>query len=396
MERNLSYLHELWLVLNELAPWLLLGLFGAGLLHILAPPGLIHRQLGAGPGGVFRAVLVGVPMPLCSCGVIPAAAGLKKDGASDGATLGFLISTPQTGLDSVAVAASFLGWPFAIFKMGAALITGLIGGLFANSASADALPQAEPKPVERSWRELWHYAIHELFAALWFWLGIGVLSAALITTFVPLGSLGAVGDGIGAMLLMLVISLPLYVCATGSVPIAAALVAAGMPPGAAMVFLMAGPATNVATIGAVHRVLGTRALVIYLGTIIAGSIGAGLLFDSMLASAGAAGHHHAHVTWWSATCAVLLAVLLVTFAIRALHRRLRTPQGGLVLSVSGMTCGGCVAKVERALNEIGAESVSVDIGQARATVAGLSAEDAIRALDAVGFAAEETQSPKPS
>jgi hypothetical protein len=390
-----AYLQELWMILNELAPWLFLGLFGAGLLHVLVPPGLIHRHLGPGPGGVIRSVLVGVPLPLCSCGVIPAAAGLKKDGASDGATLGFLISTPQTGLDSVAVAASFLGWPFAVFKMVTALVTGVVGGLFADSAAANSAPPPESTRCERSWREIYRYAIWELFSALWFWLGIGVLVAAGISAFVPLDGLSAVGDGMGAMFLMLVISLPLYVCATGSVPIAAALVVAGMPAGAAMVFLMAGPATNVATIGAVYRILGKRALIVYLTTIIVGSIGAGLLFDSMLSiESNSVAHVHEAVSWWSASSAVLLGLLLLAFTGRAIRARFRIPQGDLTLKVSGMTCGGCAAKVQRILREQeGVDEAVVDAKSGQAQVAGtkLSAELLIAAIEAAGFGAETNE-----
>ena len=127
-------LEEIWNITLVLAPWLLLGTAIAGILHVLLPPGLIHRQL-RGRWGVLKAVVLGVPLPLCSCGVIPAGIGLKKDGASDGAAVGFLISTPQTGVDSILVSASFLGWPFALFKVGSAALTGLVGGALADAVA---------------------------------------------------------------------------------------------------------------------------------------------------------------------------------------------------------------------------------------------------------------------
>ena len=127
----MNFIHQAWQIVLELAPWLLLGLLLAGILHVLLPVGFVKRHLGSpGFASVLKAVAVGVPLPLCSCGVIPAALGLKKEGASNGAAVGFLISTPQTGVDSILVSATFLGWPFAIFKVISALLSGLMGGLW--------------------------------------------------------------------------------------------------------------------------------------------------------------------------------------------------------------------------------------------------------------------------
>lgn len=259
-------------VFMELAPWLLLAAVVAGLLHVLIPPNWFRRHL-TGRSGVFKAVLAGVPMPLCSCGVIPVGLGLKKEGASDGAVVGFLISTPQTGVDSILVAASLLGMPFALFKVAASMITGLIRGWLAN-----ATEESEQKPARlpdvsaaKEIGRLRAFIEHSLtlIRSIWAWIVVGVLVSALITSLVPEDSLANLAGfgGLPAMLITLLISLPLYVCATASVPIAAALVISGLPPGAALVFLMAGPATNVATIGAVYRTLGKRSLGIYLVTV---------------------------------------------------------------------------------------------------------------------------------
>ncbi|MFC1759780.1 permease [Planctomycetota bacterium] len=127
METVLELISDAWIVTSELAPWLLLGAILSGVLHLFLPQATIKKYLN-GRSGVLRAVIFGIPLPLCSCGVVPAGIGLKKDGASDGAAIGFLIATPQTGVDSIVASAGILGWPFALFKVVAALVTGVFGG----------------------------------------------------------------------------------------------------------------------------------------------------------------------------------------------------------------------------------------------------------------------------
>ena len=265
-----------WSILLELAPWLLLGMGVAGLLHVVLPAGLVQRQL-QGTGGVAKAVALGVPLPLCSCGVIPAGLGLKRDGASDGASVGFLISTPQTGVDSILVSASFLGWPFALFKVVTAGLTGLLGGWLTQAFGGERVEpdggSAGHGASAKGWREGVDHAVM-ILQSIWAWLVFGILASAAIQTWVPPSFFqqSLAWGGLATNMAVLAISLPLYVCATASVPIAAALVAGGMPPGAALIFLMAGPATNVATMGAVLRGFGARILGIYLATIILCSI----------------------------------------------------------------------------------------------------------------------------
>lgn len=363
-------LHHILTTFGELAPWLLLGAAVAGGLHVALPPQFLQRNL-RGRFAVLKAVALGVPLPLCSCGVIPVGLSLKKQGASDGATVGFLISTPQTGVDSILVSASMLGWPFALFKVLAALVTGLLGGMLTgpgSSASAQTL-DAQAAPPRRGLREGWHHGI-EMIRSVYGWILAGVLVSAFITTTVPENSLAASGqEGVVlGMLAALVVSVPLYVCATASVPIAAALVAAGLPPGAALVFLMAGPATNVATIGAVYRTLGARSLAIYLLTITGGSLVAGLAFDNLISVAplAAAGHDHSQA-WWQHAASILLGVLFLYFLAIDVRDRLRKGTDpdpgspGTVVAIDGMTCQGCAAKLERGLTampEIDAARVS--------------------------------------
>lgn len=324
-------LPAVWRILLELSPWLLVGAAIAGLLHWLLPADFVKRWM-QGAAGVWRGVLVGVPMPLCSCSVIPVGLGLKKQGASDGATVGFLISTPQTGVDSVLVTASMLGWPFALFKVAAATVTGLVGGWLTDAVSAPPkpsldLPILEPIPAPRTFRNAVEYALM-ILQMVWRWLLVGVLISAAIEVWLPpelFGSLAASSGGrLGAMLVALAVGIPLYVCATASVPIAAALVASGLPTGAALVFLMAGPATNVATIGAVYRILGGRVLAVYLGTIIVGSIGGGLLFEHLLPASTISSahiHHHEHFSWWNTVSAIVVVALCGYFALKELQNQ---------------------------------------------------------------------------
>ncbi len=375
MEAVRTIINEIWHLMLELSPWLMVGMFIAGLLHVLLPQGFVKRHFG-GKGflDVLKAVAVGVPMPLCSCGVIPAATGLKKDGASTGASIGFLISTPQTGVDSILVCATFLGWPFAIFKVASALVSGLIGGVLVNLFDKNDLPiesrakdnccscsaganlerlgscdipndvsqgkSNKDSRVKRQFgddktvfkmrkmgfknsndagvnkdscvnklREAFHFAFITLLRDIYRWLIIGVIIAAMISTFIKDDSLrGFAGtQGIFGMLAMLVISLPMYVCATASVPLAASLIAAGMSPGSALVFLMAGPTTNVATIGVILRTFGKITMTIYLATVVIFSIAFGLTFDWLL-SGIAIGHYHIHAL--PSTVNVIVAAIL--------------------------------------------------------------------------------------
>ncbi|MEE2776679.1 MAG: permease [Acidobacteriota bacterium] len=385
-----AYWISVWQVLLELAPWLLFGTAVAGALHVLLPPDFVARHL-RGRGGVAKAVILGVPMPLCSCGVIPAGLGLKRDGASDGAAIGFLVSTPQTGVDSIFVSASFLGLPFALFKLGSAAVTGLIAGWLTDGLGRTGEPVAETDPTAASEARGglvggWRHAV-EILRSIWKWLVFGVLVSAAISAFVPdeaLVGLSRYGT-VGAALAALVLSLPLYVCATASVPIAAALVGAGMPAGAALVFLMAGPASNVATIGAIFRGFGARVLAIYLGTIGVGSVLSAVVFDGVIGSTEVARDGgHEMVTWWAQASAIALVGLLGLFAFEDLRRLwVRPPSGAsdlLELGVEGMTCKNCVAHVESALAATdGVTAVAVDLESGRASVQGTADPALLRA-----------------
>ena len=398
-------LEALWNTLLALAPWLLVGAAAAGALHVVLPQNFLRRQL-AGRGGVVKAAAIGVPMPLCSCSVIPVGLSLRRQGASPGATVAFLISTPETGVDSISVSAGMLGWPFALFKVASAFAIGVVGGLLANRmtpAAADPAPLAPAPAAPPSAGPLARGLAHalEILRSVWRWLALGIVASAAIAYYLPDGGLerfGAYGNA-AAMVAALAISIPLYVCALASVPIAAALVGSGFPPGAALVFLIAGPATNVATIGAVYRALGRRTLAVYLATIIVGSVACGLLFEGLIPTdvRAAVGHvHHDAPHWWTAAAAVVLVALLGWFAVDDVRRLLRpktsSPRapadaGSVELAVEGMTCLNCVARLEQSLaRQPGVASAAVTLEPGRAVVHGaVSAEEVRRWIAQAGF-----------
>ncbi len=383
-----------WEVLLELAPWLLLGAAVAGLLHGLLPAGFIERHLH-GRGAVLRAVVFGVPMPLCSCGVIPAGLGLKQDGASDGAAIGFLVSTPQTGVDSILVSGALLGWPFALLKVGAAAVTGLVAGGLTERFGGPRVALSDARPAgEGTGGGLRAMLDHSLMLlqTIWRWVAFGVLASAAITAFIPADALPefAGESALLAMLGALAISVPLYVCATASVPIAAALVTAGMPLSAALVFLMAGPATNVATIGAIHRGFGRRITAIYLGTVVVGSMLLGWGMSWVLADRPM-GHVHEHGASLPAQiAAVALIGLTAWFAVTDVRRWWASRQptdGAMTLAVEGMTCNGCVRRLERVLGGLdGVDEANVSLEPGQAVVRGTMQREAVEgAIVGAGF-----------
>ena len=429
LEKLALFAENAWNVTLALAFWLLVGLLVAGLLHVFVPNDFIERHLGRKRGvlGVLNAVFLGVPMPLCSCGVIPAALGIKKQGAGDGAAMGFLISTPQTGIDSIMVSASMLGFPFALFKLASAFVLGVVGGIWAGlvgrksentKPSPAPLPSGEgeapetgaegarrPLGLVRAFREIFEFAVDDLLAMIWKWLVAGILVSAAISTWLPEGFFKdhlAGGGAITAMLITLAISLPMYVCATASVPIAAALVYSGMPPGAALVFLMAGPASNIATLGAVYKTFGLKKLMIYLSTITIGSMLGGYFFDSVVAPGTALTALETLGTpgWWQIAAAVLLALLIARFAARegtALLKRLAGAATSskeaetLTIKVSGLTCEGCAAKLRRELENIdGVNRAEVVFSTGDATITGydLDAGKLRMAVEKAGYKAK--------
>lgn len=385
-------MEQILAIINEMSPYLLLGFLLAGLMHAFVPGQLYSRYLSAPTfGSVVRAAILGIPLPLCSCGVIPTAMSLRREGASRGATTSFLVATPQTGVDSIVATWSLMGLPFAIVRPIAALATALFGGVMVNifdgSEERDTTSAAEREThadhgdahadhgdahadhgdahanqdhdhaahdyshadcgcgccssahattfMGRVGEAL-HYAFVDMMADIGKWLVIGLVVAALITVFVPTSFFAVFADNsLLSMLLVLALAVPMYLCATGSIPIAVALMLKGLTPGAGLVMLMAGPASNVASILVIRKVLGTRTQLIYLASIIFGAVAFGLAIDyllprewfvSALAHTDACCHEETSLFSWC--CTGLLGVLLFNALIlqpqlhkRALRRR---------------------------------------------------------------------------
>jgi uncharacterized membrane protein YraQ (UPF0718 family)/copper chaperone CopZ len=434
MELVIEILIASWAVLAAMAPYLLLGFFVAGVLSILISAEWVERHLGGrGLGQVFKASLFGVPLPLCSCGVLPVAASLRRQGASRGATTAFLVSTPQTGVDSIAVTYALLGPFVAVVRPLAALLTGFVGGALvhvadgrdgdeANRAANTGTGQSscsmdgcrDDEPAHRhSFPDALRYGFVTLPRDIGKALLVGVALSGVISALIAPDTLRAyLGGGIVPMLVAMAIGIPLYVCATASTPIAASLIVAGLSPGAALVFLITGPATNSAALVTVWKVLGRRATILYLATIAVGALVTGIVVDSLISSgvvplhalvdaaaASAVGHEHHHgggPGWWFGRIAAVVLLLVVAYALWWPRRRERaeaaTAAGsGLdvaTLEVRGMHCSSCVASVTKALSGVaGVSDVDVQLDAGTATVRGrsFSTDQAMAAIRSLGF-----------
>jgi len=284
-----SIIVDFWGTVAEMSPYLLFGFFAAGLLSVVISQRLVEKHLGGtGLWPLVKASLFGVPLPLCSCSVIPVSMSLHKHGAAKGPTLSFLLSTPQTGVDSILVTLSLLGPLFAVFRPVAAFVTGIIGGGLVNlfdptNATLQEKSGPENCPHCRSDNKILtglKYGFVTLPRDIGKAMLLGLLVAAVISALVPEGYFAEkLGTGIVPMLVMMALGIPVYVCATASVPVAAALILKGISPGAALVFLMTGPATNAATFTTIWKVLGRTTAVIYLATVAGCALAAGLILD---------------------------------------------------------------------------------------------------------------------
>jgi uncharacterized membrane protein YraQ (UPF0718 family) len=283
-----TFLKETWWLTSEMAPYLVLGFTIAGLLRVFFTEEWVRRHLGQkGLYQIFKAVVIGIPLPLCSCGVIPVAAGIRRQGGQRGAVAAFTAATPQTGVDAIAATVGLLGWVFAIVRVFIAFLNGLVAGLVVERWGDG--PDKEPEPAgesccqgsgddsksaPRSSRTKFASGLKfglvtlpgDLFGALI----IGLLLAGVISAFVPQEFFASIPGGqFGVYLGMTLLSLPLYICSTGSIPMAYSFLAAGMSPGAVLIFLIAGPASNTATVTSLWKIIGPRATVGYILSIIA-------------------------------------------------------------------------------------------------------------------------------
>ena len=403
-------MNEILELINRMSPYILLGFFLAGVMHAFVPNGLYQKYLGTKSfRSVLNAAILGVPIPLCSCGVIPTAMSLRKEGASKGAAVSFLIATPQTGVDSIIATYSLMGLPFALLRPIAALFTALFGGQMVNLTDNDKNETAPSKTkacssVKSSFKdkviETFRYAYVEMIQDIGRWLIVGLVVAGLITVFVPESFFALfAGNSLLSMLLVLVFAIPMYLCATGSIPIAVALMMKGLSPGTALVLLMAGPAVNAASMLVVGKVLGKKTLIIYILSITLDAILFGLGIDYLLPPewfsapiARMAECSECGPSVFNIICTITLILLLVNAMIlRYRHKKNCTEDACIemekIYKIEGLRCNRCKENAEKAIASIeGVESVSIDLSRGEAVVKGTFDEASMKkAVESLGF-----------
>lgn len=390
-----------------MAPYLLFGFLVAGVLYAFVPQSFYRNHLSK-PNlvSVIKAAIIGIPLPLCSCGVLPTAVSLRKSGASRGATTSFLIATPQTGMDSIAATYSLLTPAFAVIRPLAALVSAVIGGVHVNrgdngetedsAREVDTIDSPDAGSLGEKIVSALRYGYVEMIQNIGKWLLIGLLIAAAITVFLPDGFFTAFSNyTILSMIAVVIVAIPMYVCSTGSIPIALSLMLKGLSPGAAFVLLMAGPAANFASIIIVGKALGKKAAAIYLGTIVLSAIAFGLCIDYILpsewfATSMSAAHIGCHVS--ASTFQIVCSIALVLLLINALILKYKPKKESNMnqnqtFMVKGMTCGHCKSMVEKSLSKLpGVESVEVDLATGKTSIKGNPDDNAIReTIEELGF-----------
>ena len=395
-------------MLCQMAPYLLLGFLMAGLLHVFVPSNFFERHLAKENfKSVLLAALIGVPLPLCSCGVIPTAISLRKDGASRGATVSFMISTPQIGVDSIIATYSMMGLPFAIVRPLAALLTSIAGGAVTTWFSKDEIIvrqncSCENKDNRRNKLvELLKYSFIDLVQNIGKWLVIGLIIGTLITVLIPDSFFANLNlPSIVTMLIVLAIAVPMYVCSTGSIPIAAALMLKGLSPGAALVLLIAGPGVSIASLLVVGKSLGKKQLLFYLGSIIFGSIIGGLFVDyflprewfaitSLCESTGhCASNGVMNASWFEIISGIVLVLLLINaFMLKFFKKEESINENQVIYRIDGMSCNHCKNSVEKAIKALdNVENVEVILGKKEAVVTGKPNDEIVKkTVEELGF-----------
>ena len=392
------------MMLHAMSPYLLLGFLIAGVLHAFVPSRLYASYLsGTGWRSVVNAALLGIPLPLCSCGVLPTAVSLRRNGASRAASTSFLIATPQTGVDSIAATYSMMGLPFAVLRPVAALVTALLGGTAVGRMERNITDDNIIFPKENADGELpatfWgrcvetvRYGLWEMMQNIGRWLLIGLVVAALITVLLPDDFFQTYAQyPLLNMLIIVLVAVPMYVCATGSIPIAAALMLKGLSPGCALVFLMAGPAASMASVLVVAKAFGKKSTAVYLASIILGAVGFGLLVDywpglqHLFTSAMPQSMtccSTVETSWFNWVCSALLLALLIAGIASNYwksHQLKNKAMEKQQFKVKGMMCNHCTATVEKGLGALdGVTSVTADLASGIVYVEGNIDEQAVK------------------
>ncbi|MCX7703202.1 MAG: permease [Planctomycetota bacterium] len=393
-------LYSIWQLLCQMAPYLLFGFLLSAILYAIFPPSIIIRYTGKGIKSIFVASFIGAPLPLCSCSVLPMALTLKQRGASPGATASFLIATPITSVDSIAVTYAFFGALFATYRVVASLIISIIVGItihfFSHSTHTAATAQNLPcqycdlltehkhRLKERLLKGFF-YGFFKLPSEIDRWILLGILIGGILSALLPADIVSQyAGKGLLPLFIMLGVGIPLYVCSTGSTPLAAALVSKGFSPGSALVFLLVGPATNIAALLSLWRILGRKFVLLYLLSLMLSTLFVAYFYDAIfktkVTSQQASLPCHATVSeplFNQLSGISLLLLLLIIHIVSVFRRREGKEETSLPcacgehhtagatdteISVPDMKCKACEAAVTLALKSIkGVENVKVDI-----------------------------------
>lgn len=430
----LDYILDFLYLLNEMSPYLLLGFLFAGLMHVYIPKKIYSQQLSKNNfRSVFLSAIFGIPLPLCSCGVIPTAMSLRKEGASKGATISFLTATPQTGVDSILATYAILGLPFAIIRPFIALFTALLGGNIINkienkiainktklkeninsndecscgscsddSCSSDSCSCESSSHTSQGGKliQAFKYGYVHMLQDIGKWLMIGIIISGIITILVPDNFFNLYSDApILNYFVILLFSIPMYLCSTGSIPIAAALMLKGLSPGAALVLLMAGPATNAASLIVVNKVLGKKETLVYLFVIILSAFGFAYIIDNFLphnwfnvASGLIECHDSTILLSWNSLFSLIFLILLSNAFIQKKMKKnkdkeLEQELDSITYQLEGMHCNHCKNSVETNVLKVkGVSEAEVNLDLQHLIIKGKHEEKDIReTIESLGF-----------
>jgi len=409
-----------------MAPYLLFGFLVAGILSQIIPTSWVQRHLaGKGYSPIIKSAMIGVPLPLCSCGVIPVMASLRKQGANVPAMLSFILSTPQTGVDSILATYALLGLPMAIYRPFIALVTALLGGsvyywtskkeieketdeLKKNNGINNNDISINKRNIFHLISESIHYGFitlpHEISRTLIF----GILIASIITTFIPPGIItNFMNIGILQIFIAIIVGIPIYVCATASIPVALSLIYLGATPGSALAFLIAGPATNIATISVVKQFLGKKAVIIYILTMIFSALFFGITFDYLVNIypffdiSHVAHIQHSHGVFYSPikVSSLLLFVLILVLGLLNIDpwmymkketKEVPHTDRYMKIRINGMTCNHCAQRITTLIKNISnVVDINVSLEDKTAIIYGNpSFEEIKQVLHTEGYSAE--------
>jgi uncharacterized membrane protein YraQ (UPF0718 family)/copper chaperone CopZ len=417
----IDFLAQIWIVFVEMSPYLLLGISFVAILDLFISKSFITKQVGTNNlASIIKTAIFGIPLPLCSCGVVPTSVYLEKSGASKPSVVSFLISTPQTGIDSIVATYGMLGPVFAVFRPVAAFIMGIVGGIVTYFFQKNGKDAKTKKinlnlveiPLENKGKNFWtkakkslRYAFIEFIDDISTQFLVGLIIAGAISFFLPNDFFASVfkGNEVVGMAVVILFAIPMYVCATASIPIAMSLMMKGFSPGIAYVFLVAGPVTNAASLSILSKVLGKKLLVVYVSTVIILAVLFGVLLNWIFSVTGIDPHsqmnhihlhnHSAAFSIWDYIFALFFLILLLSSYYRKLYNKFKGVKMSEAWKISGiykiegMTCNHCVMNVEKAIRSVaGVENVEVNLSGGYAKIDGnFSVDDVKNAVETIGY-----------